>query len=306
MGWVCKFCSTNNDDLDSQCIVCDKPKGTALVCTLTAKRVRDLGLRGDVVVPVEYNVIGESAFINRTDITSVRLHEGVRKISRCAFSGCKNLSRVYSASELEHIGPKAFYDCTSLKSEHRPPAKKIADDAYAITPAKPTYTPPRSVTPPSTTRTSHHSSSSGQPVGLRIFAGLLLLGLSSIGIIPLIVWLTSSFGWTAWQWIIGLIGGLSLACTIYIVAKMFEGSFEIYSFATIMTLCIMVLNMILLTIFKEDYIIISSNYCIIAAIGTGIIARISFDERERSWGKFDVALSIINLVILVVSLIILL
>ena len=81
MGWVCRFCSTNNDDSDSQCIVCDRPKGASLVCTLTAKRVRDLGLRGDVIIPIEFNVIGEDAFLNRTDITSVTLHDGVKRIS---------------------------------------------------------------------------------------------------------------------------------------------------------------------------------------------------------------------------------
>ena len=301
MGWVCRFCSTNNDDSDSQCIVCDKPKGKSWVCTLTAKRVRDLGLRGDVIIPIEFNVIGEDAFLNRTDITSVTLHDGVKIISKSAFSGCKNLRRVVSSIELESVGNKAFFDCISLRSENRPRAKKVAADAYGMTPARTTVSSPRTTYSPPRSSTSRKESLSWTPA--RVFASLILLGLSCIITVPLIVWLTASFGWTAWQWIIGLVGGLALVFNVIILAKVFAGSFEIYSFASVMTLVLMLINVLFLCIFKYNYLIISSIFSVIGAVGSGFIAHASFDERAPAWGKFDVALLISNVILFVVPLI---
>ena len=301
MGWVCRFCSTNNDDSDSQCIVCDRPKGASLVCTLTAKRVRDLSLRGDVIIPIEFNVIGEDAFLNRTDITSVTLHDGVKRISKSAFAGCKNLRRVVSSIELENIGNKAFFDCIALRSENRPRAKKVAADAYGMTPVRTTVSPARTTYSPPRPSTSRKESLNWTPA--RVFASLILAGLSCIITVPLIVWLTSSLGWTAWQWIIGIVGGFALVFNVIILAKVFEESFEIYSIASVMTLVIMLINVLLLCIFKHDYLIISSIFSAIGVGGSGFIAHISFDERASAWGKFDVVLSVSNVVLFVVPLI---
>ena len=301
MGWVCRFCSTNNENSDSQCIVCDKPKSTSSVCTLTAKRVRDLGLHGDVIIPLEFNVIGEDAFLNRTDITSVTLHEDIKKISRSAFSGCKNLRSVISPIELDNIGSKAFFDCLSLRIENRPRAKKVAIDAYEVTfvcPApsvvKATYSPPMSSV---TKRESAH----GAPT--RIVAGLILAALSCVIIVPLIIFLISSYGWTAWQWIIGIVGGAVLPLTVLVFALMLEGYFETYSSASVMIVGIMLINLLLLHIFKGDYLIISSIFSFVGALGSGFVAYISFDYWETGWGIFDIIVSVSNIVVFVMSLI---
>ena len=107
MAWVCRFCSTNNEDTDAKCLVCDTPKPLPGK-TLTAERVKELGLSGDVYIPMEFEVIGVGAFRGRTDITGITLHDGVKKISKDAFLGCKNLRQVICMHELEAIESKAF------------------------------------------------------------------------------------------------------------------------------------------------------------------------------------------------------
>ncbi|MBO7292791.1 MAG: leucine-rich repeat protein, partial [Clostridia bacterium] len=153
MPWVCSVCSTNNEDGNELCFVCDAPRpvapppspapaSTTGVRTLTRNRVASLRLRGDVVVPEEFNAIGESAFAGRRDISSVTLHAGVKKIGASAFSGCHALSRIVGGEGLTSIGARAFYDCPAL-SGARPRARYMADDAFAM-PATPTARP----TPP--------------------------------------------------------------------------------------------------------------------------------------------------------------
>ena len=80
MPWVCPMCSTNNDDISTNCIVCETEKPSGKVCTLTYTKVQKLGLSGDVIVPFEFNVIGEGAFRDRTDIYSIVLHGSVKRL----------------------------------------------------------------------------------------------------------------------------------------------------------------------------------------------------------------------------------
>ncbi|MBO5415223.1 MAG: leucine-rich repeat protein [Clostridia bacterium] len=151
MSWVCPMCSTNNEDSEKICIVCEYERVSDKVCTLTLNKVQKLGLSGDVVVPDEFNVIGEGAFKGREDIYSVTLHDNVKKISKEAFSGCRNLRSVRFGGMLDSIGIKAFCDCTSLPVSSRPKSKYTAKDAYYLTPApKPAPKPEKKVEAPTT------------------------------------------------------------------------------------------------------------------------------------------------------------
>lgn len=130
MGWICKYCSTVNDEGAKKCFVCDNVRSYSYIKTLTPVRVSELGLKGDVVIPKEYNVIGTGAFKGRTDITSVTIHSGVRKIMKEAFSGCVNLRHIDNKAELSSIGERAFYNCRSLPSDNRPTAKYVHGEAF--------------------------------------------------------------------------------------------------------------------------------------------------------------------------------
>ena len=142
MGWICKYCSTFNQDSNSQCYVCDTVNKSDKICTLTITKVKKLRLSGHVVVPAEFNVIGEAAFKGRTDIYSVTLHKDVKKIGKEAFAGCTNLSKIVYENKLATVSTKAFADCTSLPVSQRVKARYVSDDAYHITP-KPKPKPPR-------------------------------------------------------------------------------------------------------------------------------------------------------------------
>ena len=78
MAWVCRSCCTNNEDSDERCIICDAIRGEE-ECILTREDVLALGLTGDVLIPSEYNVIGEGAFSDNNDIKTVTLHSDVKK-----------------------------------------------------------------------------------------------------------------------------------------------------------------------------------------------------------------------------------
>ena len=131
MAWVCKICSSNNEDASKVCIICDTPKMDKCICTLTRQRVLELHLSGDVVIPEQFNVIGECAFKDRLDIRTVIAHDNVEKIEKQAFAGCSNLEKVV-AKNLNSIQSQAFLNCVKLTSISRPIAKHIASDAFHL------------------------------------------------------------------------------------------------------------------------------------------------------------------------------
>lgn len=194
MSWVCPMCSTNNEESESKCIVCEYERVSDKICTLTYNKVQKLRLSGNVVIPDEFNVIGEGAFKGRTDIYSVTLHDNVRKISKEAFCGCSNLRSITSGCKIETVGIKAFADCTALTVSARVKAKYVAKDAYYVTP-KPAYTPPPP--PPRTTtvrtapiETRPYKSETDWP---KRVAQLVLLGLCSLVLVPIAYWFSSAF-----------------------------------------------------------------------------------------------------------------
>lgn len=129
MAWVCSVCSTNNEDIDDVCKVCDSHK-RKFVRTLTKKRVNELGLHGNVKIPEEFNAIGDGAFEGRSDIYSVELHRGVKQIGHWAFASCVNLKKVTGEIELTSIRSRAFFDCKVLDNTFKNGIKYVADDAF--------------------------------------------------------------------------------------------------------------------------------------------------------------------------------
>ena len=102
MSWVCSLCSSNNLDTNATCEICCEPRPaptesprTTAVRTLTQARAERECAYADVTVSEEYNVIGENAFTGRTDLYTIRIHSGVKKIMKGAFDGCTNLYGVY-------------------------------------------------------------------------------------------------------------------------------------------------------------------------------------------------------------------
>lgn len=93
------------------------------VATVIAKS-SDEKYTGEVEIPgtiVVENVecvvsIGESAFEDCTELTSVKICEGLSKIDYQAFKGCTSLSSLIIEDGVSTIGARAFCDCSSLTS----------------------------------------------------------------------------------------------------------------------------------------------------------------------------------------------
>ncbi len=306
MGWVCTYCSTNNEDADLKCLVCDQPKPASTVCTLTAKRVQTLGLRGDVLVPMEFNVIGEGAFLNRPDITAVTLHPGVGRIMKNAFSGCQNLQRVTVNGTLEYIGPQAFYNCRKLTSAARPRAMRVAADAFAMAPAPPP--PPRPVPSPGTPRpagTAATRSASRSHPALKALAWTVGILVALAIIISLFALIGSQFDPPGWHWLVGIGGGVVLLFLVLILTAFLSNWFELSAVGSILLLISSLANLLLLMHFQGDYAAIACVLNFFMLLGLVFAAWIAFDDLEPGWGSFDILLALGHVAMFIATLVIL-
>lgn len=215
-------------DHDTKCIVCDYERVSESVCTLTYKKVQALGLTGNVIVPSEFNVIGEGAFKGRRDIYSVTLHSGVRKISKEAFSGCTALVAVYCYGRLDSIGKRAFADCPSLYESMRPAADYVAKDAYKSSAAE--YVPPRTTEEP-----REYTGSAGRAFGgsrLRKFGSLLLKLLIQLVLLSALA--------------------MSLGRIIYMLASNYQSGLKAMHSALVGTLAVFLLCSLIYYRFKDS------------------------------------------------------
>lgn len=111
---------------------------------------------GIVVIPEkvsyldwEYNVtsIGEKAFMDCSDLTSVTIPNSVSSIGERAFSVCKSLTSITIPNSVTTIGSYAFYACTSLTSITIPNSvTTIGTDAFSHCNGLTSITIPNSVT----------------------------------------------------------------------------------------------------------------------------------------------------------------
>lgn len=317
MSWVCKTCSSNNEDANSICDICgsDRPAAEPVritaeeinskptsVCTLTAKRVRDLGLTGDVVVPKKFNVIGEGAFENMTHVTSVTLHADVLKISERAFAGCVSLKRVYCEGELDYVGSKAFANCVSLSAAYRPKAKRTASDAYATMPRPDSYLKSKSGTvsapspapAPSTSSAGGSSDKSPKSGGVLSEIGLTLV---AIGLFTLLF----SIGW---QWGVGILSCFVIAVVLVALDELVIFS-NISAYLSISASAVFVINLILLLIFKESYLIISSILNVANALFSAASMVCCFNDGDDGFGVWSIIVGCLNVATLVGALILL-
>ena len=75
--------------------------------------------------------IGDSAFKDRTELTSVTIPDGVKYIFDRAFSNCTSLETVTIPNSVTDIYSRAFYNCTSLKEVTIPASvTDIGDEAF--------------------------------------------------------------------------------------------------------------------------------------------------------------------------------
>ena len=75
-----------------------------------------VGPGGDVVVPDGVTEIGERAFEDRSDLTSVSLPGSMTTINEWAFCGCHGLTEITFPEKMASIGEGTFFGCFRLTS----------------------------------------------------------------------------------------------------------------------------------------------------------------------------------------------
>lgn len=75
-------------------------------------------------IPSSVTKIGDYAFYNCTNLTSIELPSGVTKIGNYAFYNCTDISSLTLPSGVKEIGLSAFYECKSLTSVTLPSGVK--------------------------------------------------------------------------------------------------------------------------------------------------------------------------------------
>ena len=63
----------------------------------------------------DYPNASASPFSNKSEITAVRIEDGITSIGSCAFYGCANLGDVEFNAPVVSIGHRAFFGCTALE-----------------------------------------------------------------------------------------------------------------------------------------------------------------------------------------------
>ena len=137
-----------------------------------------------------------------------------------------------------------------------------------------------------------------------IGAGAIML-LATI-IAGLLLWICGWGGsWTAWQWVIGIVGGGWLALVAAFFIYIWNDAFAVdyYVSGIISVIVFALINFIFLLIFRGNYKVIFGAFAVWDIIGSVILSAICFDDVEDEWGWVFVVAVIILLLGMIASLI---
>lgn len=315
MGWICQYCSTYNEDGDERCMVCDAEKYLSAPTVLTAALVRSLDLGSDAVIPEEYHVIGENAFQNRTNLTSVTLHERVLAIESEAFSGCTQLCEVNCAGELQRIGRRAFYNCGKLEEGKRPTAAEIGEEAFAIPPTRAELAKRRrkecrarmrlamcrlGVRTKNAMRAMLHWTLANKEYSIPLAAALLFCVATVVFALC-----TAEEDWALAQWGIGGGGLLTVAPLSFLLCIFLDRrgiAREYYYTLTFISGALSVGGIALMLVFVDEGAIIGLMLCAAAAITAVVCAIVAFVDYSSGFGAANVIVAATGAIFSVLSL----
>lgn len=141
-------------------------------------------------------------------------------------------------------------------------------------------------------------------VDFSIGAGAIMLLATLIA--GLLLWICGWGGsWTAWQWVIGIVGGGWLALVAAFFIYIFNDAIVADYFVTglISVVAFALINFIFLLIFRGNYKVIFGAFSVWNIIGSGVLSAICFDDVEDEWGWGYIVVVIILLLGMIASLI---
>ena len=113
-----------------------------LYCNRTAKVIQNGGYKGDIIIPeiVDFNErtyrvtsIGDRAFKDCNNLTSITIPDSVMSIGNCAFTDCNNLTSIIIPDNIMSIGDMTFSGCYALTEIVIPDSvKSIGYEAFEL------------------------------------------------------------------------------------------------------------------------------------------------------------------------------
>ena len=124
-----------------------------------------------------------------------------------------------------------------------------------------------------------------------VIIGLSIMGGALLAIVLFIVFAcVFNWSWTVWQWLIGIVGGIILSAILVGIVAWFEEEClaDYYVLGTfVLGICIL-LNFILLLIFKGNYKVIFGWFSGFELLAGAILVFNTFDDVEEGWGAAQI------------------
>ena len=134
-------------------------------------------------------------------------------------------------------------------------------------------------------------------IGLSIIGGVIL----AIGLFILFA-CVFNWSWAVWQWLVGIVGGILLSAVLGGIVAWFNEEYlvDYYVLGTFVLGACVLINFILLLIFRVNYKTIFGWFSVFELILGAILAFATFDDVEEEWGAaqiIEIVLAIIFMVI---------
>ena len=139
-----------------------------------------------------------------------------------------------------------------------------------------------------------------------VIIGLSIIGGALLAIALFIVFAcVFNWSWTVWQWLIGIAGGILLLAILAGIVAWFaeECLADYYVLGTfVLGICVL-LNFILLLIFKGNYKVIFGCFSGFELLAGIILAFITFDDIEEGWGVAQIVEVAIMIILFIIAMI---
>ena len=102
------------------------------VCSIGEKAFKDCRELTTITIPDSVTSIRDKAFENCSGLTSISIPDSVTEIGDCAFECCSSLTSISISNTITYIGGDIFYGCSSLTSISIPGSVTSIGDATLL------------------------------------------------------------------------------------------------------------------------------------------------------------------------------